>query len=55
MIDIFLYSSLSCIEAQAIADRVRKHPSMDAIVKTEIIEVIKEAAEDCTDLWDAND
>ena len=55
MIELLLYSSLSCIDAQAIIDRVNKHSELDKIVKRELIETIKEAAEDCTDLWDAND
>ena len=55
MIELLLYSNLSCIDAQAIIDRVKKHSELDKIVKRELIETIKEATVDCTDLWDAND
>ena len=54
MIEILLYSSLSCSDADAIMFRMRNKENLDNQVKIELIEAVKESTPDCYP-WDAND
>jgi uncharacterized OsmC-like protein len=54
MIDILLYSTLSCSDADAIMFRMRNNKNLDNQVKIELIEAVKESTPDCYP-WDAND
>ena len=53
MVELFLYSNLSCAGAVDIIDRINAHDHMDAAIRTELIEVVQEATPECP--WDAND
>ena len=53
MIDLLLYASMSCQDAADMIGRVEAHEDMSKIVKTEIVETLKEATPHCK--WDAND
>ena len=53
MIEILLYSSLSCSDADAIMLRMRNNENLNNEVRIELIEVMKESTPDC--YWDAND
>ena len=54
MIEILLYSTLSCSDADAIMFRMRNKENLDNQVKIELIEAVKESTPDCYP-WDAND
>ena len=54
MIEILLYSSLSCSDADAIMFRMRNHEDLNNQVKIELIEAVKESTPECYP-WDAND
>lgn len=54
MIEILLYSSLSCSDADAIMFRMRNKKNLDNQVKIELIEAVKESTPECYP-WDAND
>ena len=53
MIDLLLYSSIACIDAEDMIRRVDANKSVEQIIRTEVIETIKEATPECN--WDAND
>ena len=53
MIEILLYSTLSCSDADAIMFRMKNNQNLDNEVRIELIEVMKESNPDC--YWDAND
>ena len=54
MLDILLYSTLSCSDADAIMFRMKNHKDLDNQVKIELIEAVKESTPECYP-WDAND
>ena len=54
MIEFFLYSSLSCPDADSIMFRMRANENIPPEYKVELIEVMKESTPDCYP-WDAND
>ena len=54
MIEILLYSTLSCSDADAIMFRMRNKKNLDNQVKIELIEAVKESTPECYP-WDAND
>ena len=53
MIELLLYSTLSCSDADAIMFRMKNNQNLDNEVRIELIEVMKESNSDC--YWDAND
>tara|TARA_B100001778_G_scaffold238706_1_gene199243 strand:- start:199 stop:360 length:162 start_codon:yes stop_codon:yes gene_type:complete len=53
MLDVLLYANLSCIDANALMDKIRKDTQLSDALRTELIEVVRDASEDC--IWDAND
>ncbi len=53
MIDLLLYSSISCVDADAIMIRIKKHDNLPEVVKVELVETVKESTPNC--YWDAND
>ena len=54
MIEILLYSSLTCSDADSIMFRMRNHKDLNNEVKIELIEAVKESTPECYP-WDAND
>jgi hypothetical protein len=54
MIDILLYTTLTCSQTDAIMLRMRKNENIPPEFKVELIEVMKEATPECYP-WDAND
>ena len=54
MLELLLYSSLSCPDADAIILRINKHENLNAEWKVELVETVKESTPDCYP-WDAND
>ena len=53
MVELLLYSNISCADATAFMGKVRRHEDLLPQVKIELIETMKEATPDCP--WDAND
>ena len=53
MIDILLYTTLTCSQTDAIVLRMQKNENIPAEYKVELIEVMKESNPDC--YWDAHD
>jgi ferredoxin len=54
MLGIFLfYTTINCIDAVDMIERLEAHKSMNDAVKVELVEVIQEATPHCP--WDAND
>ena len=53
MVELLLYTTLTCKEADELMIRISKHQDLPAIVQVELVETIKESAPEC--YWDAND
>ena len=53
MIDLLLYASIACQDTTDMIGRVEANENMSKVVKTEIVETIKEATPHCK--WDAHD
>jgi len=53
MIDLLLYASIACQDAADMIGRVKANEDMSKIVRTEIVETLKEATPHCK--WDAHD
>jgi len=53
MIDLLLYSTISCADADAIMLKIDMHKNLPDNIKVELVETIKESTPDC--YWDAND
>ena len=53
MFDLLLYSSIHCVDAEDMIQRIESNKSVDVIIRTEVIETVKEAAPECN--GDAND
>ena len=53
MIEFLLYANLHCTDAANIIGRVKADDDMSKIIRTEIVETIKDATPQCD--WDAND
>jgi len=53
MLDILLYTTLTCAQTNAVILRMRKYEHLDSESKIELIEVMKESNPKCE--WDAND
>ena len=53
MIEILLYSTLNCRDADSIMLRMLNNENVNNQVKIELVEAIKESTFEC--YWDAND
>ena len=53
MINLLLYTTLSCADADAIVLRIQKHKNLNAEWRLELVETVKEFTPECP--WDAND
>ena len=53
MLELLLYTTLTCPEADELMIRISKHQDLPALVKIELEETVKESAPEC--YWDAND
>jgi len=54
MLDLLLYATLSCRDAEALMLRIVKNDSVPPVVRVELVETVREATEiECE--WDAND
>jgi hypothetical protein len=56
MVDLLLYTSLTCAEADAIMLRIKNNEDMNKTIRVELVEVVKESKPECKwEAWDAND
>tara|TARA_B100001564_G_scaffold355153_1_gene366975 strand:+ start:4624 stop:4785 length:162 start_codon:yes stop_codon:yes gene_type:complete len=53
MFEFFLYSAIHCTDAEDVIQRIEASSSVSKIIKSEVIETVKEATPECK--WDAND
>ena len=53
MVDLLLYSTLACADADAIMLRMKANEDIPQVVKVELVETVKESTPHC--YWDAND
>ena len=53
MFDILLYSGILCTDATDMIRRIDANKNVNVIIRTEVIETVKEATPECN--WDAND
>ena len=53
MFDLLLYLGMHCEDASELIGRVRASDSVSEVIRTEVIETVKEATPECN--WDAND
>ena len=53
MIELLLYSSMACADAEALMLKISKNKDLPPVVLVELIETVKESVPNCH--WDAND
>ena len=53
MVDLLLYTTLTCQQADAIMLRVKANGDLNNMIKIELLETVKESTPECK--WDAND
>ena len=53
MFYLILYYGIDCGDAKDIIQRIEANTGVDVIIRTEVIETLKEATPECN--WDAND
>mgnify|MGYP001346341252 FL=1 len=53
MVDLLLYSSLLCEDADAIMLRIKANEDLNNTIKVELIDTVKDSTPNCP--WDAND
>ena len=55
MVELLLYSTMACADADAVIFRIQKHESLKPEYKLELVETVKESVPECNFYWDAND
>jgi len=53
MVDLLLYSTIACADADAIMLRMKANEDLSQVMRIELIETVKESTPHC--YWDAND
>ncbi len=53
MVELLLYTSLTCQQTDAIMLRMQQNENIDNVLRIELVEVMKESNPEC--YWDAND
>jgi hypothetical protein len=53
MLEILLYTTLTCQQSEAIMLRITKNKDLPPAVKVELVETVRESTPEC--YWDAND
>jgi len=53
MLELLLYSTMTCQDAESLMLRITKHQELPPIVKVELVETVKESVPECR--WDAHD
>jgi hypothetical protein len=53
MLELLLYSSMTCQDAESLMLRISKNKDLPPVVLVELVETVKESVPHCH--WDAND
>ena len=53
MLELLLYTTLTCQQTDAIMLRMQQNEDIDNVMRLELVEVMKESNPEC--YWDAND
>ena len=53
MLELLLYTTLTCQQTDAIMLRMQQNENIDNVMRLELVEVMKESNPEC--YWDAND
>ena len=53
MIELLLYSSMACPDADALILRIKQHEYLEEQIKIELVETVRESVPEC--YWGAND
>ena len=53
MFDFLLYAGIHCVDAEDMIRRIELNDSVSKVIRTEVIETVKEATPECN--WDIND
>ena len=55
MVELLLYTTMRCQDADAIMLRIKASEQLSDAIKIELVETVKESAPECEFYWDAND
>ena len=56
MLELLLYSSMTCADADALLLRIKANkPELSPKIVVELVETVKESVPECEFYWDAND
>ena len=55
MIDLLLYTTLTCADADALMLKIKAQEHLEPKIQVELVETIKDSVPECNLYWDAND
>lgn len=55
MLELLLYSTLTCSQADAVMLRIKANQDLSNALKVELVETVKDSSPECQWYWDAND
>ena len=55
MIELLLYSSMTCADADALMLRIKAQDHLEPRIQIELVETIKDSVPECNHYWDAHD
>ena len=55
MVELLLYSSMACADADATMLRIKTQKHLEPKIQVELVETIKDSVPECRYYWDAND
>ena len=55
MLGLLFYSSMACIDADALMLKIKANVNLHPEIQVELVETIKDSVPECRYYWDAND
>ena len=55
MLELLFYSSMACVDADALIFRIKAQKHIEPRIQIELVETIKDSVPECRYYWDAND
>jgi hypothetical protein len=55
MIELLLYATMSCADADALMLRIKAQDHLPPAIQVELVDTIKDSVPECRYYWDAND
>jgi hypothetical protein len=55
MIELLLYTTLTCADADALMLKIKAQENLEPKIQVELVETIKDFVPECNLYWDAND